>query len=100
MKKAILAAVGILSLFSCIKTDLVNDRVDPKIFISNPLSSLKDGDTHQFEVNYFNYVGKEINNPDVSWSSSDESVLTITEDGLATGVNSGLATVTVTLITS
>lgn len=100
MKKAILAAVGILSLFSCIKTDLVNDRVDPKIFISNPLSSLKDGDTHQFEVNCFNYVGKEINNPDVSWSSSDESVLTITEDGLATGVNSGLATVTVTLITS
>ena len=100
MKKTILSTVCVLSLFSCVKTDLVNDRVDPKIFISNPLSSLKDGDTHQFEVNYFNYVGKEINNPDVSWSSSNESVLTITEDGLATGVSSGLATVTVTLITS
>mgnify|MGYP000713412318 FL=1 len=75
MKKAILAAVGILSLFSCIKTDLVNDRVDPKIFVSNPLVKLKkNGTGHQFEVNYFNYVGKEINNPDVSWSSSDESV--------------------------
>jgi len=100
MKKAILATVSILFLFSCIKTDLVNDRVDPKIFVSNPLVKLKkNGTGHQFEVNYFNYVGKEINNPDVSWSSSNESVLTITEDGFATGLEFGTATVTGTLTT-
>ena len=99
MKKAILSAVCVLSLFSCVKTDLVNDRVDPKIFISNPLSSLKDGDTHQFEVNYFNYVGKEIENPNVRWSSNNELVLTITENGFASGVSGGVATVTATLTT-
>ena len=99
MKKTTLIAVYILLLFSCVKTDLINDRVDPKIFISNPLESLENGKSHQFEVNYFNYVGKEIENPNVSWSSSDSAILTITEEGIATGVSLGMATITVTFIT-
>jgi hypothetical protein len=99
MKKTMLFVVCILPLFSCVKTDLVNDRVDPKIFISNPLLSLENGKTHPFEVNYFNYVGKEIENPNVSWSSSDSSVLTITDEGVASGVNLGIATVTATFTT-
>ena len=95
-----LIAVCILPLFSCVKTDFINDRVDPKIFVSNPLLELKkNGEAHQFEVNYFNYVGKEIENPNVSWSSSDAAVLAITEDGLATGIEFGTAIVTATLTT-
>ena len=101
MKKAILMVVCILPLFSCVKTDYKNDRVDPKIFVSNPLLELKkNGEPHQFEVSYFNYVGKEIENPNVSWSSSDPTVLAITEDGLATGIEFGTATVTATLTTA
>ena len=101
MKKTILIAVCALQLFSCVKTDLVNDRVDPEIFVSNPLLTLeKSGEAYQFEVNYFNYVGKEIENPNVSWASSDPSVLAITENGIATGVEFGTATVTATLTTS
>jgi hypothetical protein len=100
MKKAMLIAVCILPLFSCVKTDFINDRVDPKIFVSNPLLELKkNGEAHQFEVNYFNYVGKEIENPNVSWSSSDAAVLAITEDRLATGIEFGTAIVTATLTT-
>jgi hypothetical protein len=99
MKKTILFAVCVLSLFSCVKTDLVNDRVDPKIFISNPLLSLENGKTHQFEVVYFNNVGKEIENPNVRWSSNNEAVLTITESGLATGVDFGPVSVSVNLVT-
>ena len=99
MKKTILITLFTFALFSCVKTDLVNDRVDPKIFISNPLKTLENGGTHRFEVNYFNYVGKQIPNPNVMWSSSDSSVLTITEEGLATGINPGMATVTASLTT-
>jgi len=99
MKKVTLILACALLVFSCVKTDLVNDRVDPKLFISNPLLSLENGKTHQFEVVYLNYVGKEIENPNVSWSSNNEAVLTITEDGLATGVDFGSASVTVNLIT-
>ena len=101
MKKITLALVCFLPLFSCVKTDLINDRVDPKMRISNPLLELKkNGEAHQFEVNYFNYVGKEIENPTVSWSSSDPSVLSITESGIAAGVSLGSATVTATLTTT
>ena len=101
MKKVILFVVWILPIFSCVKTDFVNDRVDPKIFISNPLLELKkNGASHQFQVNYFNYVGKEIENPNVSWTSNNPSVLAITEDGIASGLEFGTATVTATLITS
>ena len=82
------------------ETDYVNDRVDPEIFISNPLSNLEEGTNHQFEVRYFNYVGKEIESPNVKWSSDDPSVLSITGDGLATGVSLGMGTITATLITT
>ena len=60
MKQALLFATAFLLFFSCVETDYVNDRVDPEIFISNPLSNLEEGTNHQFEVRYFNYVGKEI----------------------------------------
>lgn len=100
MKKITLVALCIFPLISCVKTDIVNDRVDPKIFISNPLVSLENGESYQFEVNYFNYVGKKIENPTVSWSSSDPSVLEITDEGIATAISLGEATVMATLTTS
>ena len=101
MKQSILFSTAFLLLFSCVETDYVNDRVDPKIFISNPLLELKKGgDEYPFKIDYFNYVGKEVENPKVSWTSSDPAILEITEDGLATGIDFGTATVTATLITS
>ena len=64
-------------------------------------SSLKKGgDEYPFQIDYFNYVGKQVENPKVSWTSSDPAILEITEDGLATGIDFGTATVTATLITS
>ncbi|MDB4108439.1 Ig-like domain-containing protein [bacterium] len=101
MKQALLFATAFLLFFSCVETDYVNDRVDPKIFISNPLLELKKGgDEYPFQIDYFNYVGKQVENPKVSWTSSDPAILEITEDGLATGIDFGTATVTATLITS
>lgn len=91
--------VCFLPLLSCVKTDLINDRVDPKLLISNPLVSLENGTSHSYEVNYINYVGKDIENPTVSWSSSNPSVLAVTETGDATGVSLGTATITATLTT-
>jgi len=84
-----------------VETDYKNDRTDPKIFISNPLLELKKGGVeYPYEIDYFNYVGKQVENPKISWTSSDPAVLEITEDGLATGIDFGTATVKATLITS
>ena len=40
--------------------------------------------------------GSEIANPDLSWSSSDESIATVSSSGLVTALASGSATITVT----
>jgi len=101
MKQALLFATAFLLFFSCVETDYKNDRTDPKIFISNPLLELKKGGVeYPYEIDYFNYVGKQVENPKISWTSSDPAVLEITEDGLATGIDFGTATVKATLITS
>ena len=86
-------------MFSCVETDYVNDRIDPKIFISNPLSTLEEGTDYQLETKYINYVGKEISNPDVNWSTDRPEILTVSETGLVTGISKGVATITASLIT-
>jgi len=99
MKRKLLFTVCTLALFSCVETDYVNDRIDPKIFISNPLSTLEEGTDYQLETKYINYVGKEISNPVVNWSTDRPEILTVSETGLVTGISKGVATITVSLIT-
>jgi len=99
MKQAILFSTAFLLLFSCVETDYVNDRVDPKIFISNPLSTLEEGTDYQLETKYINYVGKEITNPVVNWSTNYPEILTVSETGLVTGISMGVATITASLTT-
>ena len=88
-----------LLFFSCVETDYKNDRVDPEIFISNPLSTLEEGTDYQLETKYFNYVGKEIENPVVNWSTENPTILTVSETGLVTGISMGVAIITASLIT-
>lgn len=100
MKKSTLLLVCLLISFSCLETDYIDDRVDPKINISNPLLTLKIEDSYPFQADYFNYVGEKIENPSVSWSSSDPSILEISESGLATAISFGSATITASLVTT
>ncbi|CAI8247600.1 MAG: Uncharacterised protein [Formosa sp. Hel1_33_131] len=99
MKQALLFATAFLLFFSCVETDYKNDRVDPEIFISNPLSTLEEGTDYQLETKYFNYVGKEIENPVVNWSTENPTILTVSETGLVTGISMGVAIITASLIT-
>ncbi|MEZ4773331.1 MAG: DM13 domain-containing protein [Bacteroidia bacterium] len=83
-----------LLLSACIGDDIIFDFVGASVRISNPLDSLATGDTHTFEAVYFNEVGNE--EPAVfSWSSRSPDILSITEDGIATGVMEGNAEVRV-----
>ena len=100
MKKSTLLLVCLLISFSCLETDYIDDRVDPKINISNPLLTLKIEDSYPFQADYFNYIGEKIENPSVSWSSSDPSILEISESGLATAISFGSATITASLVTT
>lgn len=93
MKQIYILTITILSLSGCIGTDIVEDFVEAKIIIDNPISSLKVDSTYQFEAIYINNVGSQ-EAADFQWSSSDEDILEISVDGLALGIMEGNAQVT------
>ena len=72
-----------LSLFtSCIGDDIVDDYVSPEIRIQNPVSSIEEGTTYQFQHQFINNVG-QVESISPSWSSADEAILTVDQSGLA-----------------
>lgn len=78
----------------CIGDDYLDDFVAPEIRITNAVDSLTIDSVHQFQVAYFNNVGRE-EAVDAVWSSSDPDVIVITPGGLATGLSLGPAELTV-----
>lgn len=77
---------------SCIGEDIIFDTIAERLEISNPIDSLKVGDTYSFEIRYFNAVGQE-ESVNVNWSSTNESVIQVNADGEATGMTKGIAMV-------
>ena len=95
MKHLILfASVFSLALSSCIKDDLINDRVDPNLRITRSAQALEVDSSFQFEHSYLNNVGQP-EDVAVTWTSSDPSILTIDNNGLAQGITAGVSQVAV-----
>ena len=89
--------VGIRNLMASttLSLQVVVPLVDPEVIITNPCTSLTVGTPpHQFEFTFLNNRGEESTPTSVIWSSSDESILTIAEDGMVTPVSEGMATIT------
>jgi len=94
MKKVFLSVfVVVTALTSCIKEDILDDFVPPVLRINNPVDTIGADGTYQLDVSYFNSVGMLDETIPVWWSSSDESIATISDDGLITPVTSGEFTV-------
>lgn len=80
--------LAVLLLPACIGDDIIDDYVQPQIRVMNPVTEIEAGTTYQFTAGFLNNVGmNEAITP--SWSSSDESVLTVSQTGLATGLVEG-----------
>ncbi len=95
MKTLIVMLSLTIALVGCIGDDFVDDFVDPIVRINASADSIAVGDMFQFEAMYLNNVGM-IEEIDFEWSSSNPSIITIDQDGLATGVMEGSSTLTVT----
>ena len=83
----------LLGLNSCIGDDIIEDRVDPVVRIMNPIDAIEINTDYQFEVSYLNNVGSEVANT-ITWSSSDENIVSITSTGLATANDLGNVIIT------
>lgn len=97
MKYHFILTIVFLVFFSgCIGDDIVLDTIDESIKITNSIDSLEVGMSYQFEVRFLNNVGQMENRP-VTWTSSDSEVLTIDENGLATGIAAGIVDIISTI---
>lgn len=79
---------------ACIGDDIIEDFVEPEIRITNPIDSLELDASYQFEFTYFNNVGR-VQNVTADWLSTDESIISITSDGLANALQAGQARIQV-----
>ncbi len=76
-------------LAGCIGDDIILDQVDPIIRIQNAVDTIQVNSSYQFEYTFFNNVGQEETNENVTWSSSDPGIVEIDQHGLATALRLG-----------
>jgi Bacterial Ig-like domain (group 2)./Electron transfer DM13. len=89
--------MAVLTLHSCIGDDFIQDLVDPVLRVNNPIDSLAVGSDFQFQALYLNNVGiEEMVTKD--WVSSNDQIISITQDGLASALSPGTATITVNTV--
>jgi hypothetical protein len=77
----------------CIGEDYVDDFVEPTLRITNPISNLQTSAMHSYKATYLNSIGQPEDVP-ITWVSSNASIVTINELGIATAVAEGEATIT------
>ncbi len=83
----------VLILIGCVSNDIIDDRVEEQLSFNNPIEELTITTTHQLTTKYTNNVG-EVLTPTITWSSSDDTILTVSENGLLTAVSLGTANIT------
>lgn len=88
MKNTFFIPLITLLFSACIGDDIIMDRVDETLRITSQATSIAAGETFQFEARFTNNIGNTEEGR-VIWRSSDESVLAITADGLATAIQQG-----------
>ncbi len=87
----ILFAISAIAI-SCVQDDFLDDFVEPELRISGPSQDLEVAETFQYTYRYFNNVGARVEVP-VTWTSNNPSIISIDENGLATAVAEGTATI-------
>jgi len=80
-------------LTGCIGEDIISDFVEPQIIIENPIVNLKVGDMYQLNAILLDDTGKPTSG-EVFWNSSDEEIMTVSENGLLEGISEGVVTIT------
>jgi hypothetical protein len=95
MKNSIYFKALLLLLLSssCIQDDILDDEVPETLRITASIDTLGVGDTYQFNAQYTNNIG-QVENRAINWSSSDETIVSIDANGLATGLSSGTVNIT------
>ncbi len=74
--------------------------LEERLSINNPTETLDVDETYQYSINYTNNIGETNNDIEVTWTSSDSTVLSVNANGVATAINGGTATITASVTSS
>jgi len=102
LKKYILAITAITFLFFSCEDKASDSPQVPDIIIISPEVGriiLQPGETIQFKSRVFDKNNQEIIDASVVWSSDNDAVATIDENGIVSAVKKGIATIMATLET-
>jgi len=98
MKQWTIFLLSLILFQSCIENDIIDDKQDEVLSFNNSVNELTIKETHQYQTRFTDNVGK-LTSPTITWSSSDESVISVNSNGLVTANAIGTATVTAKVTT-
>ncbi len=81
----------------CVGDDFINDRVDERIAINNPINEIQVNNTYQLNATFFNNIGQEAQTS-LTWVSSNPSIASVSNQGLLTAISQGTSTIRVSAV--
>lgn len=84
----LVALICLVSITGCVGTDIVDDKVPERVVITNPIDSLKVGETFQFMARYLDESGQEAP-ATIDWRSTNMQAVSINNMGLAEALEVG-----------
>ena len=97
MKRPLLLCFISLLFLQCIGEDFIDDYVEPNLRITNPIVSIREGLSYQFQARFFDESGTQVENPNFSWTATPPSALHISNDGTITALAAGEVSVQVSV---
>lgn len=92
IKLFLLLSITILTQ-SCINDDIIDDTVNEKFTFNNSIIELTVNTTYQYSTKYTDNVGN-VKTPTVTWTSSNPTIISVSNSGLITALTEGQATIT------
>ena len=89
MKRPLLLYFIPLLFLQCIGEDFIDDYVEPNLRITNPIVSIREGLSYQFQSRFFDESGRQVENPNFIWSATPPSALHISNNGTITALAVG-----------
>lgn len=96
MKKILLFTL-VITLFACSKktADTPQVEIPERLEISPASSSIAIGANQTYSLKFYNSFGLPATTPtDITWTSANEAIATVTSNGTAKGISSGQVTIT------